>query len=120
MCRFQIVGIVGDVRDVRLSQKPGPIMYVPFSQAPLYGEEVVVRSSMIVSGVAAAIREAVHSIDKDLPVTDVGSFPDALGQSISRELFRTLLLGSFSAMALLLAAVGIFGVIPYSAAQRRH
>ncbi len=114
----EIVGVVGDVRDVALSQKPGPMMYVPFAQAPLYGGEVVVRSSLSASSVAAAIREAVHSIDKNLPVTDVASFPDALGQSISRERFRTFLLGSFSAIALLLAAVGIFGVISYSASQR--
>jgi predicted permease len=116
----EIVGVVGDVRDVALSQKPGPMMHVPFAQAPLYGGEVVVRSSLSASSVAAAIRQAVHSIDKDLPVTDVGSFPDALGQSISRERFRTFLLGSFSAIALVLAAVGIFGVISYSASQRTH
>ncbi|MGA8030603.1 MAG: ABC transporter permease [Bryobacteraceae bacterium] len=114
----QIVGVVGDVRDVALSQKPGPMMYVPFAQAPLYGGEVVVRSSLSASSVAAAIRQAVHSIDNGLPVTDVESFPDALGQSISQERFRTFLLGSFSAIALVLAAVGIFGVISYSASQR--
>jgi putative ABC transport system permease protein len=116
----EVVGVVGDVRDVALSQKPGPMMYVPFAQAPLYGGEVVVRSSLSLSSVAAAIRQAVHSIDKDLPVTDVVSFRDALGQSISRERFRTFLLGSFSAIALVLAAVGIFGVISYSASQRTH
>jgi putative ABC transport system permease protein len=116
----EIVGVVGDVRNVTLSQQPGPVMYVPFAQAPLYGGEVVVRSSLSTSSVAAGIRQAVHSIDKDLPVTDVESFPDALGQSISRERFRTFLLGSFSAIALVLAAVGIFGVISYSASQRTH
>jgi predicted permease len=116
----EIVGVVGDVRDVALSQKPGAMMYVPFAQAPLYGEEVVVRSSLSTSSLASGIRQAVHSIDKDLPVTDVKSFPDALGQSISRERFRTFLLGSFSAIALVLAAVGIFGVISYSASQRTH
>jgi putative ABC transport system permease protein len=116
----EIVGVVGDVRDVALSQKPGPMMYVPFAQAPLYGGEVVVRTSLSTSSVAAAIRQAVHSIDKDLPVTDVGTFSDALGQSISRERFRTFVLGSFSAIALVLAAVGVFGVISYSASQRTH
>ncbi|HTU48329.1 MAG TPA: ABC transporter permease [Bryobacteraceae bacterium] len=116
----EIVGVVGDVRDVALSKKPGPNMYVPFAQAPLYGGEVVVRSSLSTSSVAAAIRQAVHSIDNDLPVTDIEPFPHALGQSIARERFRTFLLGSFSAMALVLAAVGIFGVVSYSASQRRQ
>jgi putative ABC transport system permease protein len=116
----EIVGIVGDIRDVALSRKPGPMMYVPFAQAPLYGSEVVVRSSLSASSVAAGIRQAVGSIDKSLPVTDIESLSDALGQSISQERFRTFLLASFSAIALVLAAVGIFGVISYSAAQRTH
>jgi putative ABC transport system permease protein len=114
----EIVGVVGDVRDVALSQNPGPTMYVPFAQAPLYGGEIVVRSSLSTASAAAAIRQAVHSIDKNLPVTDVLPFPDALGQSVSRERFRTFLLGSFSAIALVLAAVGIFGVTSYSTSQR--
>lgn len=54
----EIVGVVGDVRDVALSQKPGPMMHVPFAQAPLYGGEVVVRSSLSASSVATAIRQA--------------------------------------------------------------
>jgi len=116
----EIIGVVGDLRDVALSRPPGPMMYVPFAQAPLYGGEVVVRSSSSASSVAAGIRQTVRSIDKDLPVTDVESFPEAVGASVVQERFRTLLMSSFSGIALILAAVGIFGVISYSASQRTH
>ena len=116
----EIIGVVGDLRDVALSLKPGPMMYVPFAQAPLYGGEVVARSSSSASNVAAGIRQTVHSIDKELPVTNVESFPEAVGASVAQERFRTLLMSSFSGIALILAAVGIFGVISYSASQRTH
>ncbi len=116
----EIIGVVGDLRDVALRQKPGPMMYVPFAQAPLYGAEIVVRSSSSAATVAAGIRQTVQSIDKDLPVTDVEAFPEAVGASVAQERFRTLLMSSFSGIALILAAVGIFGVISYSASQRTH
>jgi putative ABC transport system permease protein len=116
----EIIGVVGDLRDVALSLKPGPMMYVPFAQAPLYGGEVVVRSSSSASSVAAGIRQTVQSIDKDLPVTDVESFPEAVGASVAQERFRTWVMSAFSGIALILAAVGIFGVISYSTSQRTH
>jgi hypothetical protein len=84
------------------------------------GGEVVVRSSLNASSVAAGIRQAVRSIDKNLPVTDIEPLNDALGQSISQERFRTFLLGSFSAIALVLAAVGMERVMdPNNAIIRR-
>src|SRR5690348_14206000 len=72
----EIVGVVGDVRDDSLDQDPGPIMYVPFDQAPFWGANVVVRSTLGASSVAATLRQEVHEIDKDLPVTDVAMMPD--------------------------------------------
>ena len=116
----EIVGIVGDVRDVSLSQNPGPMMYVPFAQAPFWGGQMVVRSTLSTSSVAASIRAATHEIDKDLPVTDIETLPEALDASVAQPRFRTLLIGLFGGIALLLAAVGIFGVISYSVSRRAH
>lgn len=114
----EVVGIVGDVRDAALNDAPGPMMYVPFDQAPFWGGQIVVRSSLSESSVAGSIRHATHEIDKDLPVTDVEAVPETLHASVSQERFRTLLLGLFGLTALLLAVVGIFGVISYSVARR--
>jgi len=116
----EIIGIVGDVRDTSLGDAPGPMMYVPFAQAPFWGANLVVKSTLSTSAVAAAIRQEVQKIDKDLPVTDVGKLPDLLDASVSQQRFRTFLLGLFAVMALILAATGIFGVVSYSVTCRTN
>jgi putative ABC transport system permease protein len=116
----QIVGVVSDVRDVGLGDTPGPMVYVPFAQAPFPGAVIVVNSPLSVSSVAATLRHSVAQIDKTLPVIELASMPEILNTSLAQPRFRTFLLGLFAAMALVLAGTGIFGVISYSVACRTH
>ena len=94
------------------------MMYVPFAQAPFWGANVVVRSELSPSTIAAAIRRQVQTLDSGLPVTEVRVMSEVVDRSVAQPRFRALLLALFAGMALVLAGTGIFGVISYSVVCR--
>jgi putative ABC transport system permease protein len=114
-----VVGVVGDVHHNGLNTPPNPEIYVPHTQEPSSSMAVMARTSGDPAQLAAAAREQVKAIDKDLPVT-VTTMDQIFSDSVAGQRFNTLLLGIFASVALVLAMIGVFGVINYSVAQRTH
>ena len=117
---YEIIGVVGDIRMTSLESAAGPAVYVPHTQLAIGLMTFVVRTTLDPGSLVPGIAAAVRGLDPELPLADVRTMEEVVDQTLARPRVVTVLLTAFALMALVLAGVGVYGVMAFSVAERTH
>lgn len=115
---FTVVGVVGDVREISLREAAGPVVYVSSRQRFATAGSIVISYRGAPASITAGVRRIVASLDKKLPVADVQTIENVMAAAAVGDRFTTSMLSAFALLALVLAALGTYGVIAYGVAER--